>query len=876
MTARPPSDALFRELADAMPQLVWTATPAGFADFANKAMVDYVGLARDDAGAIENWYTAIHPDETEQALREWWHAVKTTAVATIECRLRRAADGQYRWMQLRAEAAHDASGAVSKWYGTAVDIHDARQLAMEMQKSEEKYRLLFDSNPHAMWVYDPETLRFLAVNQAAVKRYGYSVDEFLAMTVRDIWSSDTGANAALEARMRGLQLQGKQEDQRRHRTKDGSTVDAEISGDGLMFEGKPARLVHVLDVTERLKAEREVQRLARAQRMLSACNESLIRATREDELLGRICRIAVDVGGYRVAWVGFAQNDAGSSVERVAYAGEKEDVVLTVPASWSESNPGGRGTVGRAMRSGKIAVVEDAALQPHSEEWAQLVGEHHIKGVVSLPLCDGDHTFGVLCLYAPDALRFSAPELALMEEMANDLAFGITNLRKLEEQKRLQQALLKAASYDALTGLPNRQQFSEALLRASRASAGAPGHCAVLLVNLDNFKTLNKTLGLTNGDRLLQLVAQRIKTRVGAADTTARLGGDEFLVLQEGLGPDAESAARQAAASARRLLDALEQPFGLGDFEHATTACVGVTVFKGLEPSVGDLLNQADLALDHAKAIGRNSVRFFDPGMQLAIAERAALESDMGLALAQHEMELHFQPQADGDGRLRGVEALLRWKHPQRGMVSPATFIPLAEESGLILTIGQWVVESACAVLKTWQDQPLMAGLTMAVNVSASQFRHPDFVEQVAGAVRRSGIAPSQLKLELTESILVYDMKAIIEKMYALRSLGVGFSLDDFGTGYSSLSYLKQMPLDQLKIDQSFVREVMTNAKDAAIAKTVIALAHSLGLNVIAEGVELQEQRDFLLQNGCDAYQGYLLSRPLPLKQLEEFVARHG
>ena len=342
--------------------------------------------------------------------------------------------------------------------------------------------------------------------------------------------------------------------------------------------------------------------------------------------------------------------------------------------------------------------------------------------------------------------------------------------------------------------------------------------------------------------------------------------------MLEELSPLPDELALHARSVGEKILTMLAVPYALADYQYRSTPSIGVAPFHGDATSVGELLKQADLAMYQAKTAGRNTLRFFDPGMQAVVTARAALEADLRSALAQEEFLLHYQPQIHQSGRCVGVEALVRWAHPQRGMVSPAQFIPLAEETGLILPLGRWVLHTACKLLAGWQDDPALAHLTMAVNVSSRQFRHASFVDDVARVLAITGAPARLLKLELTESLLVEDMETTIATMTALRSYGVGFSLDDFGTGYSSLSYLKRMPLDQLKIDQSFVRDVLTDPNDAAIVDTIIGLSRTLGLEVIAEGVETPEQRDLLANAGCMHYQGYLFSRPLAADLLAGFL----
>ena len=444
----------------------------------------------------------------------------------------------------------------------------------------------------------------------------------------------------------------------------------------------------------------------------------------------------------------------------------------------------------------------------------------------------------------------------------------------ITEQKKAEERIHDLAFIDQLTGLPNRTLFLDRLNQLMVANARSGNYGALLFIDLDNFKTLNDTLGHDRGDLLLKQTAERLGLCVRNGDTVARLGGDEFVVVLADLSTNEEDAAKRAETVVNKILASLNQPCQLGEVTRPSSASIGVTLFNGDRLSIDDLMKQADLAMYRTKESGKNGWTFFDPLMESKVRDRAALEDDLRRALDQKQFMLYFQPQVLADGRVTGSEALVRWQHPQRNIVAPGDFIPLAEETGLILPLGNWVLEAACSQLAIWASDPAMAHLTVAVNVSARQFSQHDFVSQVLSIIKKTNADPNRLKLELTESLLVADLEDVIGKMSVLKSRGVGFSLDDFGTGYSSLKYLKRLPLDQLKIDQSFVRDVFTDANDAAIARTIVTLAQSLGLGVIAEGVETESQRDFLAKAGCYAYQGYLFSRPLSIQDFETFVRR--
>jgi diguanylate cyclase (GGDEF)-like protein/PAS domain S-box-containing protein len=906
----------------------------------------------------------------------------------------------------------------------------------------------------------------------------------------------------------------------------------------------------IQDITDRKQTELAMVELNRALRMLSGCNELLIRATDEIQLLTDICRLAVEVGGYRMAWVGYAQDDEYHSIKPVGFFGQNNEFLTALKLSWSEDNPRGLGPGGKTIREGRTIVDEDILADPHYPAQADALAQGY-HGVVSLPLRNRQRTFGLLALYTSEVRQIKEDEIKMLEEMADDLAFGITNLRAEAERQRIQDAVLKVSAavsattgkeffeqlmqnmaealgaqaacvarllpglplsartiasivdgkvtdnfdymiddtpcralikgedcvinaavarkfpespslsalnaeayagsplinsagqvigllfiifreplqqsgfitstlrifaaraaaelerqeadvhireqaslldkaqdaitvrtvdnvikfwnksaerlygwraeemldrladnllyedidfvrasmrklmeqgewsgelvkrrkdgstltveahwtlvrddqgkaqsilaidtdishrkaaeqeiqklafYDPLTGLPNRLLLLDRLERILVANARSGRSGALLFIDLDNFKTLNDTLGHDMGDLLLKQVAGLIAGCVRESDTVARLGGDEFVVVLNELSANLQEAAEQAKNVGEKILLAFNHPFHIMGREHHTTPSIGITLFSDNQDTLDELLKRADLAMYQAKAAGRNTLRFFDPEMQAAINHRVELEANLRLALQQEEFILHYQPQINSDGCLIGAESLVRWQDPVRGMISPVEFIPLAEDTGLILPLGEWVLRTACTQLATWAANPKTAKLTMAVNVSARQFRHPGFVEQVLSIVSSKAVNPQLLKLELTESLLVDNVEETITKMQALKARGVGFSLDDFGTGYSSLSYLKRLPLDQLKIDRSFVRDVLVDPNDAAIARTIIALGQSLNLAVIAEGVETEEQRAFLAGHDCHAYQGYFFSKPLSVDEFAEFVSHN-
>jgi diguanylate cyclase (GGDEF)-like protein len=447
--------------------------------------------------------------------------------------------------------------------------------------------------------------------------------------------------------------------------------------------------------------------------------------------------------------------------------------------------------------------------------------------------------------------------------------------RDISERRAIEAEIHSMAFYDKLTGLPNRQLLLNRLEDAlgTAHGSGCPG--ALMFIDLDNFKSINDTRGHDKGDVLLQMVADRLTDAVRDGDTVSRFGGDEFVVLLEDLGVAEENAAQAAQDGAARLLQAFDAPFPIAGIEHYSTPSIGVTIFGRDAVSVDEVLKRADLAMYQAKAAGRNGISFFDQAMQARVSARAELEADMRRALNQGEFLLHYQPQLSVDGRVIGAEALVRWNHPQRGLVPPMEFIPVAEDTNMILHLGRWVMLEACRLLARWNADPHTATLEMAVNVSLSQFHRPDFVEQVLEVLAETGARPERLRLELTESLLLKDVEGTVTKMQRLREAGISFALDDFGTGYSSLSYLHRLPLDQLKIDRSFICEAFKEGHGAAIVRIIVALGKALKMSVLAEGVKTADQLSFIAAEGCGYYQGYLFSKPLPEAELAALLS-HG
>ncbi len=505
-----------------------------------------------------------------------------------------------------------------------------------------------------------------------------------------------------------------------------------------------------------------------------------------------------------------------------------------------------------------------------------LQGPRTQKGEVArlvTALTQGQAVRGELMQYSKDGQSFWVDvEVTPVNDSPEGLLRWIAVGRDITARKSQERAFEHLAFHDALTGLPNRQSLIRHLQQSTVSALDPQEIGALMFIDMDHFKMLNDTLGHDRGDQLLQQVAQRLLACVREGDLVARLGGDEFVVVLQHLSRQDEQARQRARQAGELILHCLGQPYELAGQPYHGTCSIGVTLLSEPDQSVADLLKQADLAMYQAKASGRNTLCFFDPQMQASASAKAALTAALRQALHEQQFVLHYEPQVQADGRIFGVEALLRWQHPTAGLRRPKEFIGQAEESGLILPLGQWVLESACRQLALWSQRPLCQGLKMAVNVSARQFLHPQFVQQVLQTAARHGVAPHQLELEITESLLAADVQGCLIRMQHLHQAGIGLAIDDFGMGYSALSCLKHMPLQRLKIDRAFIHDMLQDPRDAAIARTIVQLARDLGLQVMAEGVETPAQRDLLAACGCDAFQGYLFSPALPADEMEAFM----
>ncbi len=802
------SELQYRTLADSGQALIWTANTDKLCTYFNRVWLDFTGRTFEQEYG-HGWTEGVHPDDLQHCMTIYVSSFDRREKFSMHYRLRRH-DGEYRWLQDDGSPRYDTEGEFAGYIGYCLDISDRKQVELALRDSESHYRLAFQTSPDSININRLADGLYLDINEGFERLTGWTRDEVIGKTSRElkIWHDLADRQQLVDALLHAGYCENLEA---RFAMKDGRVITGLMSAHIITLDGESCILSITRDITDMRRAEAALRESeARANSILRAAPVGI------GVLVKRLFREANDT---LLRMVGYSREELLGQSSRLLYPSDAEFEQV------------GRDIYTQALEQ-DVGTLET--------RWQRRDGTL-IDVILSTSLINPDDL--------DQGVTFSA--------------LDITARKETEEQIR------QLAYFDSLTGLPNRRLLLDRLGHALISSQRSRQYGALMMLDLDRFKVLNDTQGHDVGDRLLIEVAQRITTSLREGDTVCRLGGDEYVAILEDLGTDEQAAASATEMIAEKIRAALNTPYTLtGDGKtHYSTPSLGLTLFCGHDTSIDVLLKQADVALYQAKDAGRNTTRFFNPAMQAAIESRMALETALRQALAGDELQLFYQPQVDQDGRCIGAEALLRWRHARQGLISPAEFIPLAEETGLILPIGQWVMDTACAQLKTWEAGAHSRSWQLAVNISARQFHQPDFVAQVQASLEGSGANPQRLKLELTESVVLENAAEVASRMQQLKALGVGFSMDDFGTGYSALSYLKRLPLDQLKIDQSFVRDIATDPNDAAIVRAILAMSQSLGIDVIAEGVETEEQRAFLHANGCHLFQGYLFGKPRPINE---------
>jgi diguanylate cyclase (GGDEF)-like protein/PAS domain S-box-containing protein len=776
------------------------------------------GVPRGPDHTIESWIEIIHPEDRAMLI-EYFNTEVLGKGKTFdkEFRIVRGTDKAERWLHAMGKLELDSHGQPLKTRGVIKDITERKLADLQLRASEERHRATFEQAAIGIVLvtFDGQILK---CNARFAEIVGYTPEEALRLNV--IQLTEPKYLPECLPILQGLKDESADTAffEKRYIRKDGTLVWVRLTVS--KERDSKGKALHMISFVEDINAQKMAEgQLTAAQAALRLSEEryrTVFQTSLDPITITRVDNQQyIEVNRAFLEWTGFERHEVigRTALELNLCKARDREIVLEMLNRTSECR---NVEIEFRKKSGQPALA-----------------------MVSVSIVEID---GVQCVLG----------------MARD----ITKAKAAEDEIR------NLAFYDSLTGLPNRRLLLERLHQALAVSNRTGRMRALLFVDLDNFKTLNDTLGHQTGDLLLQEAARRLKTCVRDIDTVGRLGGDEFVLMLDDLNELPEDAAAQSKVVAEKILAAVGEPCRLAGREYSGTASIGISVFGDSRGSSSEVLQQADIAMYQAKLAGRNTMRFFAPALQAAVNARAEMEEELRLGIRASQFVLYYQPQIDRN-RLVGAEALIRWNHPRRNVLLPGEFIPMAEQSGLILPLGKWVLQSACEQIAAWADHRQTARLSIAVNISASQFRQPDFVQQVLSALDSTGANPRNLGLELTESMLAENIEEVIEKMKDLKSHGLRFSLDDFGTGFSSLAYLKRLPLNQLKIDGSFIRDILMDQSSAAIAQTIVSLSRAMGLPVIAEGVETEEQREFLTRIGCHAFQGYTFSRPLPLDEFE-------
>lgn len=891
----------------------------------------------ESAHTPEAIYVLLHEDDRDALFANIYQAIATKqSELTYQYRASHK-QGHYIWREDNAKFIYDDTGTHVATYVVSRDITDRKQAEDTLRREYEKNLALLRYSSDGIHILSDEA-KLIEVSDSFCEMLGYTREEMLGMHLAE-WDVYFNQEELRQAFQHHFNSPARFQFESRHRRKDGTVIDVEISGYPMLLDGKSALFASSRDITERkryqqqLETNKEILDISHDGFWLMDGNGKLLMANQAfahitgysmAELIGMqlgqleakeqtIAEIKAHMAkiiahgsdtfetvhrhkdghliDIEITTNYIKESNQFAVFARDISARKRAEIELRIASTAFESLEGimitdANGIILRVNQAfiettgylaeeviGKTPRILKSGYHDedfYSEMWKRIGEDGRWEGEIWDRRKNGE-------VY-PKWLAIKA-----IKHSDGTVINYVSTQIDISARKSAEEAVKHLAYFDPLTELPNRRLLLDRVHQAF-ACSNRTGKCgALLFIDLDNFKSLNDTLGHAVGDLLLQEVAKRLTASVREGDTVARLGGDEFVVVLEGLSEQALEAATQAEWVGLKILASLKRTYLLGNYEHRCSGSVGATLFQDHQQSFDELLRQADISMYQAKKAGRNALRFFAPEMQNSINLTFALEKELHDAVDGNQFELHYQIQVDGSYRPVGVECLVRWMHPARGLVAPNLFIPLAEESGIILSLGAWVLETACAQLKAWQQDELTRHLVLAVNVSAKQFHQKQFAQQVIELVTSYAINPKLLKLELTESMLVDDVESTIVAMSALRDIGIQFSLDDFGTGYSSLQYLKRLPLDQLKIDMSFVRNIETDYSDRTIVRTIVSMAQSLSLDVIAEGVESEEQRQILLNTGCSHLQGYLFSKPLPLgdfelllKMLHEKQTRHS
>ncbi|OGP66594.1 MAG: hypothetical protein A2W27_08005 [Deltaproteobacteria bacterium RBG_16_44_11] len=829
--------------------------------FANEANARFLGYTKEELIGMN---TRQHMDEeTYKQLSKPYSELYRTGIPieSLEAKSIRK-DGSNVIYDTSVSLIRDKKGNPIGFRGVSRDVTERKQHEEELSL----LRSAMDVSQDMIFLVDRTTMRFLYANETAFRLTGYTREEYVKKSPQDMLLVDRKTledayDEAIAAAPTGITVEMKT------RRKDGTRTIIELHRRALNIGNRWIIVTIVHDISQRWLAEEKIRLLGRMFAALSATNETILHSKSPEELYQRVCNAAVDDGKFITT--GVLLFDPETTWVRVAAAsGDGGDRLREVRISLDESIPEGKGMVGTAFRTGKPCVSNDYLNDPVSLPWREIM--KNVGAAAVIPLISGGQSIGALIFYATQKRSFDDEAIKLLERMAENVVFALGNFEREAERQRAEDRIQHLATHDALTGLPNRLMFSQLLNHAIQSAKRYKRQLAVFFIDLDRFKTINDTLGHDAGDQLLQEIAIRFKQSLRAADVIARLGGDEFVILIEEV-----SDSKQVATVAHKILAAAIKPIVLLGEECRVTASIGISIYSEDAEDEQSLMKNADIAMYHAKEEGKNNYQFYSKDIQSRSIERLSIETNLRFALERNELSLHYQAKVDfKTNAINGVEALLRWQNPYLGSVTPTQFIPVAEESGLIIPIGKWVIRTACAQNVAWQRDGLPP-ICMAVNLSLRQLMDEFLIEDIKKALNDCGMAPNLLELEITESMVMHNPTRMIAVLAKIKELGVRLAIDDFGTGYSSLGQLKHFPIDTLKVDRSFVRNIPQDAEDKAITEAIIAMGKTLSLTVVAEGVETVEQMNFLKDHSCDEMQGFYFSKPIAPDQFAELLRNH-
>lgn len=812
-----------------------------------------------DRGELDTYdalMARIHPDDREATGNAYRESVANRTPYSIVHRIV-TPDGRIKHVRTRGRTFYDAGGRPLRSVGTIQDVTEATLRKLALQESEARYRRLFETAQDGILLLDEQTGTVFDVNPFLTGLLGYTADEIKGKTLWDLSAFNHVEGAKLAFRQ--LQATGYVRHEERIQAKDGRVIDVECISNRYVVGDETVIQCNIRDISDRKEAEHALERLNRVRMVLSEINTLIVRSRSRDDLFRDVCRIAVTAGGFRLAWIGLVED---GRVRPVASHGTDDGYIQQLNISIDGDSPYGQGPTGCAIREKKRIAINDIEHDPAMAPWRDAALQRGYGASLASPLMVGGEVLGVLSLYAPEAGFFDEGELKLLDVLVDDIAYAMEFLWNREQVEYL-------AYYDPLTRLANRRLFGERVEQFVKIARSDDSMVAVLVLDLAQFKSVNDAVGTQAADTILQEFGRRVADLAGGEDHVARIGGDVFAAVV----PQLKDASDLSVLLQENVRGHLNLPYRIDHRDLRLSAKIGIAVFPADGGDAALLIRHAESALKHAKEVGEPYMLYASE-MSDALRQRLTLESELRRAVEQHEFVLHYQPKVSLEtGAIVSVEALLRWRHPDRGLTLPNQFVPLLEKSGLIVEVGLWVLNRATADHREWRKQGLPAP-RIAVNVSAVQLRQPDFIAQIASLVENTGAGiPTDLEIEITESMLMSDMSANFEKLTALAGLGVLSTVDDFGTGHSSLAYLARLPVSALKIDQSFVASMADNVDIRNIVATIISLAHSLGLRVIAEGVDNTRQVEILKSLQCDEVQGFLFSQAIPAKRLAALLA---